>query len=295
VGEEPERVIPFWKVHGLGNDFVLLDAARGAVLPERDQARFLCHRHLGIGADGVLTVLPSEVADARMHIYNADGSEPEMCGNGIRCFVKYLVDAGRVAGPEVRVETGRGVLVCQAHPGTDGRIEAVTVNMGPAEFDRERVPMLGGLGPCVQQEIDAGELKATITAVSMGNPHMVLFKEADLAMARKYGPLLESHPLFPEKVNVNLAEVKSRGEIDLVVYERGCGITQACGTGACASTAAAARADKVDLGREVKVNLPGGSLWVRIEPDYSAVWMRGPAVEVFRGEFARVDALPGHP
>jgi diaminopimelate epimerase len=285
-------MIPFWKYHGLGNDFVVLDTARGAVLVEREQARLLCDRHLGVGADGVLTVLPSEAGAARMHIYNADGSEPEMCGNGIRCFVKYLLDSGRAPGPEVRVETGRGVLTCQAQRGADGKVEMVTVNMGPAVFEREQVPMLGGTGPFILQEIDAGELKATATALSMGNPHLVLFKEADLAMARQYGPLLESHPWFPAKVNVSLAEVKSRGEIDLVVYERGCGITQACGTGACASTAAAAKVDKVDLEREIKVNLPGGSLFIRVERSFSAVWMRGPAVEVFRGELVRVDS-PG--
>ncbi len=279
-------MIPFWKYHGLGNDFVIMDATRGGVMVEMEQARFLCDRHIGVGADGVLTVLPSEDGDFRMHIFNADGSQPEMCGNGIRCFVKYLVDFGLAAGPELRIETGRGLLACQAHPGSDGLIDSVTVNMGPAVFEREQIPMLGE-GRCIQQEIDAGDLHFTITAVSMGNPHMVLFEEADMSMARKHGPLLESHPLFPHKANVNLTEVKSRSEIDLVVYERGCGVTKACGTGACAATAAAAMVDKVDFDREIQVNLPGGGLFVRVEKDFSSVWMRGPAAEVFRGE------LPG--
>ncbi len=276
-------MIPFWKYHGLGNDFIIMDATRGGVLIEADQARYLCDRFTGVGADGVLTVLPSEAGAYRMHIFNSDGSTPEMCGNGIRCFVKYLIEHGLAQGPRVAVETGRGVLDCEAHPDEAGKIAFVTVNMGPAVFERDQIPMQGE-GRCIQEEIQAGDLRFVITSVSMGNPHMVLFEEADMSMARKHGPLLESHPLFPEKANVNLTEVKSRSEIDLVVYERGCGITKACGTGACAATAAAAMVDKVDFEREIQVNLPGGSLFVRVEPDFSSVWMRGPAVEVFRGE-----------
>ncbi|MBN2498913.1 MAG: diaminopimelate epimerase [Deltaproteobacteria bacterium] len=280
-------MIPFFKYHGLGNDFAVVDATQGAVLVEGAQAVRICDRHTGVGADGVLTVLPSESGDFRMHIYNADGSEPEMCGNGIRCFVKYLVDHGSAAGDEVRVETGRGVLSCLAHRGADGKVESVTVNMGPAEFERERIPMKGE-GRCIEEEIEFEGLRFKITALALGNPHVVLFGEADLSLARKRGPMLESHPLFPQKVNVNLAGLKSRAEIDLVVYERGCGITRACGTGACATAAAAAMLDKVDFDREIRVNLPGGSLYVRVEQDFSSVWMRGPAVEVFRGEIAQL-------
>jgi diaminopimelate epimerase len=276
-------MVAFWKYHGLGNDFVIMDATRGGVLVDSAQARWLCDRHRGVGADGVLTALPSESGEVRMHIYNADGSEPEMCGNGIRCFVKYLIDYGRVAGPEVRVETGRGVLHCQAIPGEDGRIETVTVNMGAAVFERSEIPMEGE-GRCINEEIAAGDLRFNITALSVGTPHMVIFEKADLSMARKHGSLLENHPLFPQRVNVDLTEVKSRSEIDLVVWERGCGITKACGTGACAATAAAAMVNKVDFNREIKVNLPGGSLFIQISEDFTSVRMRGPAVEVFRGE-----------
>lgn len=279
-------MIPFLKFHGLGNDFIIMDATRGGVLVEPEQARWLCDRFFGVGADGVLTVLPSEAGDFRMHIYNSDGSQPEMCGNGIRCFVKYVVDNGLASGPGVRVETGRGVLECETRTGSDGKVDFVTVNMGPAVFERKDIPMIGE-GRCIQEQIEAGELSFNITAVSMGNPHMVLFEKADLSLARKRGPMLESHPLFPEKVNVELTEVKSRSEIDLVVYERGCGITKACGTGACAATAAAAMVDKVDFDREIQINLPGGSLFVRVERDFSSIWMRGSAAEVFRGE------LPG--
>jgi diaminopimelate epimerase len=276
-------MIPFWKYHGLGNDFVVIDATQGGLLVTAEQARALCDRNTGIGADGVLTVLPSEAGDFRMHIFNADGSEPEMCGNGLRCFVKFLVDHGRLPRAETRIETGRGVLECQTQRGADGKVDTVTVNMGPASFERAQIPMLGE-GRCVQEEIEAGDLRFKITAVSVGTPHMVLFEKADLSMARKHGPLLESHRLFPKRVNVDLTEVKGKDEIDLVVYERGCGITRACGTGACAAVAASAMLGKVDFEREITVNLPGGALFVRVARDFSAVWMRGPAVEVFCGE-----------
>ncbi len=283
-------MIPFWKIHGLGNDFIVMDATQGGLLVEAGHAKQMCDRYMGIGADGVLTVLPSESGDYRMHIYNADGSQPEMCGNGIRCFVKYLVDHGMVQGSEVRVETGRGVLTCKLQVGADGKVETVTVNMGPAIFDCEEVPMEGRSGNCIEEDLEVDGLHFCLTAVSMGNPHAVLFEKADLAMARKRGPMLANHSLFPNKTNVEFTEVKSRGEIDLVVYERGCGITKACGTGACAATSAAARIGKVDFDREIRVNLPGGSLFVQVESDFSAVWMRGPALEVFRGEFADLAA-----
>jgi diaminopimelate epimerase len=283
-------MVPFWKYHGLGNDFVVMDATRGGVLADSQQAKWLCDRYIGVGADGVLTVLPSEAGDFRMHIYNADGSEPEMCGNGIRCFVKYLADYGLVAGPDVKVETGRGVLLCQVHRGDDGKVDSVTVNMGPAVFERSEIPMEGE-GRCIEEEIEAGDLRFTITALSVGTPHVVIFEEADISMARKHGPLLESHPLFPQRSNVDLAEIKSREEIDLIVFERGCGITRACGTGACASVAAAAAVGKLEFDKEIKVNLPGGSLFVKVVKDMTAVWMRGPAVEVYKGELPVVMAL----
>jgi diaminopimelate epimerase len=276
-------MIPFCKYHGLGNDFVIIDAMRGGLLVDSDQARSLCDRNMGIGADGILTVLPSESGDFRMHIYNADGSEPEMCGNGIRCFVKYLFDRGRWQESPVKIETGGGVLSCEARMGTAGKVESVNVNMGPVVLERSEIPMQGE-GRCVQQEIELGDLRFNVTAVSVGTPHLVIFEKADLSLARKRGALLETHPLFPQRVNVDLAEVKSRAEIDLVVWERGCGITKACGTGACSSVAAAALAGKVDFDREIAVNLPGGRLFVTISEDLSTVWMRGPATEVFKGE-----------
>jgi diaminopimelate epimerase len=283
-------MVPFCKYHGLGNDFVVMDATRGGVLVDAAQARWLCDRYIGVGADGVLTVLPSEAGDFRMHIYNSDGSEPEMCGNGIRCFVRYLLEHGLAAGPEVKIETGRGVLVCRAHLGDDGRVDSISVNMGPAVFERSRIPMEGE-GRCIEEEIAIGDLRFVITAVSVGTPHVVVCEKADISMARKHGPLLESHPLFPERTNVDLTEVKSREEIDLVVFERGCGITRACGTGACASVAACAAVGKLEFEKEIKVNLPGGSLFVKVARDFSSVWMRGPAVEVFKGELPAVMAL----
>jgi diaminopimelate epimerase len=190
----------------------------------------------------------------------------------------------------VKIETGRGVLLCQVHQGDDGKVDSVEVNMGPAVFERSEIPMEGE-GRCIEEEIEAGDLRFTITALSVGTPHVVIFEEADISMARKHGPLLESHPLFPERANVDLAEIKSREEIDLIVFERGCGITRACGTGACASVAAAAAVGKLEFDKEIKVNLPGGSLFVKVVKDMAAVWMRGPAVEVYQGELPVVMAL----
>lgn len=275
--------VPFWKYHGLGNDFIVIDATSGGLLVESGQARQLCERHTGIGADGVLTVLPASQADFRMHIYNADGSEPDMCGNGIRCFVKYLIDQGRAQRSSVRVETGAGILDCRAHVGSDGRVASVAVDMGKVELERERIPMQGE-GRCLGEKIDLGELSFEVSALRVGVPHLVLFDKADLALARQRGPQLENHPLFPERTNVDLAEIKNRRELDLVVWERGCGITLACGTGACATVTAACLADRVDYDQEVRVNLPGGTLFVKVQNDLGAVWMRGPAEEVFRGE-----------
>ncbi len=255
------------------------------MLVDAEQARKFCDRHTGIGADGILTVLPSEAGDFRMHIYNADGSEPEMCGNGIRCFVKYLVDEKRVEGTSANVETGRGLLACQTYLDAAGEVATVNVNMGSVVLERSQIPMAGE-GRFLQQDIEFGDLRFSASALSVGTPHLVLFEEADISMARKRGAMLETHPLFPERVNVDLAEVASRREINLVVYERGCGITLACGTGACASTAASALAGKVDFDQEIKVNLPGGSLFVTVAKDLSEVWMRGAATAVFRGELS---------
>jgi diaminopimelate epimerase len=278
---------PFFKYHGLGNDFVVLDRPAGGAPPSAEAARALCDRHFGVGADGVLTLLPAEDADLRMHIRNADGSEAEMCGNGIRCAAKHAVDFGRAAGPEVRIATAGGTKVCTVERGSDGRVAAVTVDMGTPVLERPAIPVAGA-GRMVAEAVAAGERSFPVTAVSLGNPHAVIFgaaEEATVAFAARFGPVLEARTdLFPRKTNVEFAAVGPEG-IAVAVWERGCGITLACGTGACATAVAAVVNGLAEAGRELAVRLPGGVLGITVAPDLSRVWMRGPAVLVFRGTF----------
>lgn len=282
-------MLQFWKYQGLENDFILIDARDGGELITPDQARFLCLRQVGIGADGVLTLLPSNAAEARMHIYNADGSVPQMCGNGIRCLVKHLVERGEVAGPEVKIETGRGVLTCIAHRGPHRTVDSVTVDMGRPEFERQRIPMTGE-GPTRDVPLQVLGREVRVTALALGNPHVVLFDRP--ALVRELGAALESHAAFPERVNVSFAKVRNRTEIDLAVYERGAGLTAACGTGACATAVAAVLWDRVDAESPIKVNQAGGTLEIRVERDFRTVWMRGPAVLVYSGKVE--GAIPSH-
>jgi diaminopimelate epimerase len=259
----------FHKVHGLGNDFVLIDARPSGELLSTQAARRLCERRTGIGADGVLTLLPPRVpgAAARLHIYNADGSEPEMCGNGLRCAAQLLlVEQG---GGFVSVETPAGVLRCEA--GADGTIRA--------ELGR----------PSVGASIELAVLGETVRGlpVSIGNPHFVVFSpSASEGTARRLGPSLERHPHFgAARTNVELCAVEA-ASLRLFVWERGSGFTQACGTGACAAAVAAVSQGLLPAGSEIAVDLPGGRLHVSVAPDLSSVSLRGPAQRVYTGELS---------
>jgi len=288
--------LPFTKVEGIGNDFVVVDlrpgrpgALAGGPSPQ-DAAlvRVLCDRHFGVGGDGVLAILPSEVADARMRVLNADGSEAEMCGNGIRCVAKVLYESDPdLRRPDLRIETGAGVLGCALEV-EGGRVRTVAVEMGRPRLSRGEIPLSpGGEERAVRVPITEGGRTFRYTAVSMGNPHAVIFVDADAgdlrALAERHGPGLERAAHFPRRANIELARVRDR-QIDLVVWERGCGITLACGTGACATAVAAALEDRLPAGVETPVHLPGGTLLVTAAPDWSGVRMRGPAHTVFAGE-----------
>ena len=278
----------FAKYHGLGNDFVVVDlrdasAERAAAWQSPDLVRRVCDRQFGVGADGVLAILPAETADARMRVLNADGSEAEMCGNGIRCVVKELHDRGGIAKDELSIETGAGRLVCEISD------SGVTVSMGAPRLLRGEIPMVGPIGErCVEQAIEVpGEPTRTITCVSMGNPHAVTFVrslEEARKLAHAVGPQIERHPWFPQRTNAEFAYVRGRNTIDLVVWERGVGVTLACGTGACATVVAAVLTGQCDEGPAVGVNLPGGHLSIRVIPGFSNVKMHGPAAHVFDGE-----------
>ncbi len=255
----------FVKYHGLGNDFIVVEAS-ALMGPER--AFRLCDRRRGIGADGVLTILPPRDGGvAFMHIYNADGSVAAMCGNGIRCVARHLAETRALEG-EIVVETDSGPRRCRIHRGTGGGVESITVDMGPARVEGE-------------QEFEVGRERLRALRVSMGNPHAVLFDEPTRARALAAGPALEAK--VPGGVNVGFARPRDGG-LDLVVWERGAGLTDACGTGACAAAVAATRTGRIPAGAPVEVRLPGGALTVTVSADLSAVEMRGPAERVFEGE-----------
>ena len=264
-------MLKFVKYHGLGNDFVVIDRP---VSPR--EAVALCDRRFGVGADGVLMVLSSQAADAKMRILNADGSEPEMCGNGIRCVAKELWDSGKLRKDVINIETGNGVLACGVKLGKDGLVDTVAVEMGRPRKEREKV----------NDPLTVGGRTFELTCVSMGNPHAITFVDGGenlRALAEQYGPLVEKHEWFPKRTNVEFARIRG-DEVELVVWERGCGITLACGTGACGTAAAAAWTGRAPKGRELSVHLLGGTLGITVADDFSGVRMRGPARVAFRGE-----------
>lgn len=282
----------FIKLHGLGNDFIVvsgLDAALPAWIEETEHVQRICARHSGVGADGILLVLPptDPAAHARMVVWNADGSRPEMCGNGIRCVAKLLHDhvpALRSANP-LAVETDSGTRECTLAIDRDGSVAMVRVDMGQPQLDRASLPM-HGQGRFIDGTLDLplGE-KITGTAVSMGNPHLVAFFDDARqleAAARRLGPLIENHDAFPQRTNAEFARLED-GHAELWVWERGCGITQACGTGACATAVAAVASGRHAVGAPLSVALPGGNLVVEVAPELARVWMTGPATEVYEG------------
>jgi diaminopimelate epimerase len=292
--------IPFVKAEGLGNDFLVVDLRPGkaaaGVSSATDPAvvRMLCDRHFGVGGDGVLAILPPVHGDARMLVINADGSEAEMCGNGIRCVAKLLFERDpSLRRPVLRIDTGAGLLECRIDA-RDGRAETVAVEMGRPQLDPPHIPVVAPAGQrLVRSPLRAGDRQFAFTAVSMGNPHAVIFIDdpaADLrALAEAYGRGIEHDSLFPRRTNVEFARVRKGPEIDLVVWERGCGITLACGTGACATVVAACLEGRTAPDHEIPVHLPGGTLFIRVasqhgSANYSGVSMRGPARIVFEAE-----------
>lgn len=265
-----------FKYYALGNDFVVLDRRASGEDVTPAVARRLCDRRRGVGADGVLVLLPAEGAWARMRVHNADGSLAEMCGNGLRCVVKHLVDHSPEKPESIPVWTGAGLLSCRIRYGAGGA-EEIEVSMGPARLVADNLPSAGGR-PFVREEVP-GFPGLRGTAVSMGNPHLVLF-DVSLDQAAALGPRLEVAAGFPDRANVELVRVEGAG-LELVVWERGVGLTQACGTGACAAAAAAVWEGRLPARLWLPVRLPGGTLRIHVEEDLSAVLMRGPATFVF--------------
>ncbi len=274
--------LPFWKYHGIGNDFVLIDARRLDGIAWSALSQQMCDRHLGIGADGLLLVRLTDAADYRMEMYNPDGSESEMCGNGIRCFAKHLVDCGLISGDEMTVETGAGVKTLRLFKDGQGKT-MVTVGMGKPILAGRRIPVDSDREPVVAERIEGGFGALSVTCVSTGNPHAVHFlaHDPDQFKLETIGPLVERHTFFPRRVNFEIAQVLDRNHIKLRVWERGAGLTLACGTGACATLVAARLEGRVDS--NATISLPGGDLLVEWADD--EVWMTGPAELVFVGQW----------
>jgi diaminopimelate epimerase len=273
----------FTKMHGAGNDYVYVNCFDET--PPNDLpalARAASDRHKGIGSDGLILIRPSNVADARMQMFNADGSESEMCGNGVRCVAKYLYDHGIARKEILRIETGRGVLTLKVFPAA-AKVERVRVDMGQPILKSADIPTRLSGDPPVLVALDVAGRELKVTCVSMGNPHCVAFVDEitdDLVL--RVGPQIERHPAFPNRVNAEFVKVLSRSETMLRVWERGSGETQACGTGACAAAVAGVLAGLTD--RKILTHLPGGDL----ELEWTAsgeVEMTGPAVEVFAGDW----------
>ena len=267
------------KYHGLGNDFVLLDRRIGGGDIGAGAARALCDRRRGVGADGVLVLLPSQTADVRLSIHNADGSLPEMCGNGLRCVAKHVLERATGRPSVLTVETDAGVLTARALWGPQ-HVESLEVDMGPAVLVAPHLPSFATGTPFVGLPVPGTPFHGT--AVSMGNPHLVLL-DAPLEQSAVWGPPLETSRGFPERTNVEFL-VQEKDGLRVVVWERGVGFTQACGTGACAALVAATLAGWVPPERYHRVALPGGVLHLRVRADLSEVTLRGPATFVFSAE-----------
>jgi diaminopimelate epimerase len=274
----------FTKMHGIGNDYVYISTFDQRPPDDpRQLAAVLSDRHFGIGGDGLILIMPSERADARMRMFNADGSEGEMCGNGVRCVAKYLYDHGLVRKQQVQIETGRGVLTLNLEI-SSGRVQRVRVDMGLPIFDPDQIPTLLPGNPPINAAIRIDESALEVTAVSMGNPHVVLYVSDVAAFPlESLGPKLERHPAFPRRVNVHVVELIGRGEVRMRTWERGSGITLACGTGACAVCVAGVLTGRTD--RSLITHLPGGDLELSWPDDRSSVFMTGGATEVFSGEW----------
>jgi len=272
----------FTKMQGIGNDYVYVNCFSERVEHPSETARLVSDRHFGIGADGLILICPSETADFKMDMYNADGSRGEMCGNGIRCVAKYVYDYGLTHDEHITIETLAGIKKLDLSA-EDGRVSSVRVNMGQPILKPSEIPVDLGGEKAVNVPINVEGVEYRMTCVSMGNPHAVIFMDDISSLdLEKIGPAFEYHELFPKRINTEFVSAADRGTIRMRVWERGTGETMACGTGACASAVASILNGFTD--RDVKVNLLGGTLRVEWNEEDNCVYMTGPAVTVFDGE-----------
>jgi diaminopimelate epimerase len=273
--------ITFTKLHGLGNDYLFIDAAKYKIDDPAELSRLMSHRHLGVGSDGIILVLPGENAEFKMRIFNADGSEAETCGNGIRCFAKYVFERKMIEKKEFTIETLAGPNRVKLTV-NDGKVEAVRSNMGKPKFDRAEIPMLGAPGRVLEEPLELGDgTSVKITCANIGNPHAVVFVDDATAIPlAEIGPKVENHPKFPQRTNVEFVTVRDRQNIVMRIWERGSGITMASGSGSCGSALASMITDRVE--HKVNVHLVYGVLRIEWAED-GFVYQEGPATETFTG------------
>lgn len=277
------KVISFTKMHGCGNDYIYIDCFKQEIKEPEKLSRKLSRQHFSIGGDGVILICPSEKADAKMRIFNLDGSEGKMCGNGIRCVGKYLYDNMEEKRDIITVDTLSGVKTLKIYQNSGGKAELITVDMGKASYLNSDIPVKLDGDVTVNRAVDIGGKTENITCVSMGNPHCVVFCEDTEAIdIEKEGKRFEKNPIFPEGVNTEFITVENENTLRMRVWERGSGETLACGTGACASAAAAVACGYCKKNENIRVKLKGGELIIKYTDD--SVFMTGPAVTAFKGE-----------
>lgn len=272
----------FVKMHGLGNDFVFIEDKTGQDKDYTALARAMCNRHTGIGADGLIVIVDSRVADVRMRIINSDGSEAEMCGNGIRCFAKYVYDSGIIEKKRFTVETPAGIMEPEITVGADNKAKLITINMGRPSFDRSEIPMEGADGRVLNEDLCVDGENWKITSLLMGVPHTVTYvDDVDTVDIEKIGPLFEKHEAFPKHTNINFAQQMDDRTVKVRTWERGAGATLACGTGSCSVAVASFLNGRT--GREVDIQLPLGTLHIEYREEDGNVYMTGPAAVSFTG------------
>ena len=274
----------FTKMHGCGNDYIYVNCLEETVEDPERTAVYVSDRHFGIGSDGLILIHPSQVADFRMAMYNADGSEGKMCGNGVRCIAKYVYDYGLTDKKQIAIETLGGIKYLDLAV-EDGKVVQVKVDMGAPIFEPEQIPVKLGVDRCVNEPLTVGGKEYQITAVSMGNPHAVVFVENTDSLALDViGPEFEHHEVFPDRINTEFVQVLNRNEVNMRVWERGSGETLACGTGTCATVVACVLNGLTE--DEITVHLLGGDLLLCYDRERNTVWMTGPAAVVCDGEIS---------
>lgn len=272
----------FTKMHGCGNDYIYVNMFQEKIENPGEAAKLLSDRHFGIGSDGLILIKPSKVADFAMGMYNSDGSEGAMCGNGVRCIAKYVYDYGLTDKTSISLETKAGIKYLDMEI-QDGKVAAVKVDMGAPVLDAAQIPVISEYEQVVDKPITVGKKEYRFTAVSMGNPHAVVFVDDTASFdIEKTGPEFEHHECFPDRVNTEFVQVLDRSHINMRVWERGAGETYACGTGTCAAVVACVLNDLTD--DKVTVHLLGGDLYIHYDRSRDTVWMTGPAATVFDGE-----------